>query len=134
MRISKKIVWSERWNINLFENGNFPYKDNPFKTKEEESEEELEEESEENKLEKIKDDYEKFIKYIQNESKGINYDLFKDYFDNVVPSALAKQLYETKNERKNNELVNLMKSILSDLKYKIKRMSKDEIENEKPDK
>ena len=60
--------------------------------------------------------------------------MFKDYFDNVVPSALAKQLYETKNERKNNELVNLMKSILSDLKYKIKRMSKDEIENEKPDK
>ena len=134
MRISKKIVWSERWNINLFENGNFPYKDNPFKTKEEESEEELEEESEENKLEKIKDDYEKFIKYIQNESKGINYDLFKDYFDNVVPSALAKQLYERKNERKNNKLVNLIRSRLSDLKDKIKRMSKDEIENEKPDK
>ena len=47
---------------------------------------------------------------------------------------MAKQLYETKNERKNNELVNLIKSRLNDLKDKIKRMSKDEIENEKPDK
>ena len=60
--------------------------------------------------------------------------MFKDYFDNVVPSALAKQLYERKNKRKNNKLVNLIRSRLSDLKDKIKRMSKDEIENEKPDK
>ena len=57
----------------FFEKGTFPYKGNVFKTKEEESEE--------NKLEKIKDSFKKFIKYIENESKGINYDLFKDYFD-----------------------------------------------------
>ena len=30
-------------------------------------------ESEVNKLEKIKDEYNKFFKYIENESKGINY-------------------------------------------------------------
>ena len=48
------------------------------------------------KLEKIKDD---FYLYIKNDSKGINYDLFKDYFDFVVPSALAKQLYETKDKK-----------------------------------
>ena len=41
-------------------------------------------------LEKIKDEYKKFIVYIENESKGINYDLFKYYFDFLVPSALAK--------------------------------------------
>ena len=48
--------------INFFEKGTFPYKGNVFKTKEEESEE--------NKLEKIKDDYKKFIEYIKNESKN----------------------------------------------------------------
>ena len=38
--------------------------------------------------------------YIENESKSINYDLFKKHFNFAVPSALVKQLYETKNERK----------------------------------
>ena len=41
---------------------------NAFKIKEEESEEE----SGENKLEKIKDDYKKFVKYIEDKSKGID--------------------------------------------------------------
>ena len=52
--------------IGFFEKGAFPYKGNVFKTKEEESEEK--------KLEKIKDKFKKLIKYIENESKGINYD------------------------------------------------------------
>ena len=79
--------------IGFFEKGTFPYKGNVFKIKEKKSEEESEEE--------IKDDYKKFIEYIENESKGINYDLFKDYFDLEVSSALATQLYETKNKNKN---------------------------------
>ena len=58
------------------------------------------EESEENKLEKIKDDYKKFIKYIEDESRGISYDLFKDYFNFVVPSALAKKNIRQKMKRK----------------------------------
>ena len=116
--------------IGFFEKGTFPYKGNVFKTKEEESEEE----SEENKLEKIKDNFKKFIKYIENESKGINYDLFKDYFDLVVPSALAKKLYEAKNKNKNNELVELIKVRWSNLKDVIEKMSEDEIKTEKPDK
>ena len=78
--------------IVFFEKGTFPYKGNVFKTKEEESEE--------NKLEKIKDNFKKFIKYIENESKGINYDLFKDYFDLVVPSALEKKYSKQKIKRK----------------------------------
>ena len=32
---------------------------------------------EEKKLDKIKDDFKKFIEYIENESKGINYDCLK---------------------------------------------------------
>ena len=68
--------------ISFFEKGIFPYKGNVFKSKEEEEEEE---ESEEERLKK-------FIKYIENESKSINYDLFKKHFNFVVPSALIKQL------------------------------------------
>ena len=109
--------------ISFFEKGIFPYKGNVFKTKEEESEEESEEER-----------TKKIIKYIENESKSINYDLFKKHFNFVVPSALIKQLYEIKNKNKNNELVNVIKSGLSDLKDEIKKMSEDEKEIEKPDK
>ena len=79
----KKIVWCENI-IGFLEKGIFPYKGIVFETKEEKSEEESKE--------KIKDDFKKFIKYIENESKGINYDLFKNYFDFVVPSVLAKKL------------------------------------------
>ena len=33
--------------------------------------------------------------------------LFKDYIHSLVPSALAKKLYETKDKKKHNELVEL---------------------------
>ena len=44
-----------------------------------------------------------------------------------------KKLFKTKNKNKNNELINVAKSGLSDLKDEIKEMSKEEIENKKPD-
>ena len=69
--------------IGFFEKGTFPYKGNVFKTKEEESEE--------NKLKKIKDDYKKFFKYIEDESKSINYDLYEKYFYSSVPTVLVKK-------------------------------------------
>ena len=81
-------------------------------------------------LEKIKDDFKKFIEYIENESKGINYDLFKQQFDFLVPSALAKKLNETKKKKKNNELVKRIKNRWSNLKDEIKKMSEDEKEIE----
>ena len=68
---------------------------------------ESEEESEEKKLEKTKDDLNKFYEYIEN--KCINYDLFKDHFDFVAPSTLVKQLYKTKKKKKNYELVEEIK-------------------------
>ena len=116
--------------ISCFEKETFPYKGNVFKTEKEESEEE----SEKNRLEKIQDDYKKRIEYIENKSKGINYNLYEDYFDFIVPSALAIKLFETKDKKKNNELVELIKVRWSNLKDKTKKMSKKEIENEKPDK
>ena len=54
----------------------------------------------------------------------MDYDLFKDYFDSVVPSALAKKLYETKNKNKNNKFVNLIKNIWSNLKDEIEKCLK----------
>ena len=93
---ARKLLDARDEIIDLFEKGIFPYKDNAFKTKEKETEEE----SKESKLEKIKDDYKKSIKYIENESKGINYELFKNYFNFVAPTVLTKQLYEIKIKRK----------------------------------
>ena len=87
--------------IDLFEKGIFPFKGNVLKTKEEESEE--------NKLEKMKDDYKIFLKYIEDESKSISYELFEKHFNFVSPTAITKQLYETTNKNKNNELVNVIK-------------------------
>ena len=74
--------------IDLFENGTFPYKGNVFKTKEEESEE--------NRLEKIKDNYKKHFKYIEDKSIDINYELFKKHFTFSVPTVLAKKIIQNK--------------------------------------
>ena len=73
-----------------------------------------------------------FIKNIENKSKTINYNLFKEYFKFGSPTALTKQLFETKNENKNNDLVNVIKSGLIDLKKEIEKASEEEIELEKP--
>ena len=58
----------------------------------------------------------------------------KDYLNSVVPSALAKKLFETKNKNKNNKLVEVIKNRWSDLNDEIEKLSEDEIKNEKPDK
>ena len=60
--------------------------------------------------------------------------MFKDYFHLVVPSALAKRSYETKNKKKNNELEELIKVRWANLKDEIKEMSEDEIKTGKPNK
>ena len=82
--------------IDAFKTGIFPNIDG-FQIHKESEEEESE------------DDFKRLIKYIENESKAINYDLFEHYFNFVVLSALARYLYETKNKNKNNELVEEIK-------------------------
>ena len=59
--------------------------------------------------------------------------MFKEYFKFESPTDLTKQLFETKNENKNNDLVNVIKSGLIDLKKEIEKASEEEIEIEKPD-
>ena len=82
---AKKLLNTRDDIIDLFEKGIFPYKGNVFKTKESK-------ELEENKLEKIKDDYKKFLKYIEDESKGISYELFEKHFNFVSPTVLVKKI------------------------------------------
>ena len=60
--------------------------------------------------------------------------MFEHHFNFVVPSALAKQLYETKNKikKRNDKLVE--KKRWSNLKDEVEKMSKDEKVTEQPNK
>ena len=78
------------------------------------------------KSQKKKDDFKEFINYIENESKEINYDLFH-LFCLVF---WQNKFYETKN-KKDNELVELIKVRWSNLKDVIEKMSEDEIKIKK---
>ena len=78
LKSAKKLFDARDDIIDLFEKGTFPYKENVFKTKKE------------SKKESKKERSKKFFKY--NESKDINYDLFKEYFDFEVPTVLAKKI------------------------------------------
>ena len=65
---AEKLLNNKQEVIDAFNTGIFPYIDG-FQIKEESE----------------KDDFNNFIEYIENESKGINYGLFKDYFNLIVP-------------------------------------------------
>ena len=52
--------------------------------------------------------------------------MFKHYFGSVVPSALVKKLYETKDKNKSNNTVKLIKNGWSYLTNEIEKMSEDE--------
>ena len=62
---------------------------------------------------------------------SISRELFKDYFKFKMPTAMLKNLYNLNDEKKNNLLVNAIKSGLSNLENEIKKMSEDEIKIEK---
>ena len=52
--------------------------------------------------------------------------MFKDYFKFESLTALTEQLHKIKIKNKNNELVNVIKSGLTDLKDEIEKMFKEE--------
>ena len=72
------------------------------------------------------------IALIERESKDINNDLFKKHFDFSTPIDLAKKIFEIRDVNKNSELVEEIKNRWTNLKDKIEEMSKEEIQNEKP--
>ena len=102
--------------IGFFEKGSFPYKGNVFKTKEEKSEE-IKEETKEGLINNV-------IALIERESKDINNDLFKTHFNFSAPIDLAKKLFETKDRKKNSELVEEIKNRWSNLKDEINCLKK----------
>ena len=73
-----------------------------------------------------KDDVSKFNEWVNKKETGINYELFKKYFKFQRPSDMLKDLYITNDKYKNNKLVNIIKSGLSDLKNEIENMSEEE--------
>ena len=75
-----------------------------------------------------------FLEQIKEEQKTINYNLFKEYFKFESPTVLTKKLYETKDKKKNNKLVELSTVKWSNLKDEVEKMSKEEVEIEKPEK
>ena len=79
-------------------------------------------------------DANEFNELINKEEPDIKSELFKKYFSFQRPIEMLKAVYTTKNRRKKEKLVNVIKSGLSDLKNEIKEMSDDVIEIEKPDK
>ena len=70
---------------------------------------------------------------INKEDAHVNNELFKKHFNFETPSLMYKVLRKTNDEEKNSELMNIFNSGLEDLKKEIKKMSKEEIEIEKPD-
>ena len=65
---------------------------------------------------------------INNKRKKITSELFKKYFSFQRPIEMLKAVYTTKNRRKKEKLVNMIKSWLSDLKNKIKDKIVDTVE------
>ena len=72
----------------------------------------------------------KFNELINKGEMGINRELFKRFFNFQRSSDMLKAAYNTKDKKKNRDLVNLIKIGLSDLKDHIEKMSKHEIEIE----
>ena len=59
--------------------------------------------------------------------------MFKTYFNFSAPIDLEKELFKTKDKKKNSEFVEEIKNRWSNLKVKTEKMSKEEIKNKKPD-
>ena len=60
--------------------------------------------------------------------------MFRKYFNFETPNQLAKNLFQIKDKKKNNDFVEEIKNRWSKLKDGVEEMSKDEKEIENPDK
>ena len=82
-------------------------------------------------LKQKKSEENEFFKYIEN---GINYDLFKKYFDFEAPIQLTKKLFEINYKKKNDDFVEEIKSRWSKLKDETEEMFENGKKIEQPDK
>ena len=76
----------------------------------------------------MKDDLNKLNKWVNKNETGINRELFNKHFKFQRPSYILKIVYNTNDRKKNNGLVNVIKSGLADLKDEIENMSEEEKE------
>ena len=98
------------------------------------SEEEQEEQEEQKQQEEQEKQDKKPFDLEETIDAHVNEEIFQKYFKFQNPSLMYKVLRTLKDkEKKNSNLVNMFNSGLKDLKEEIKKMSKEEIENERPD-
>ena len=67
-----------------------------------------------------KDDLSEFNEWANKNETDINLDLFKKHYNFQRPSDMLKTVYNTNDRKKNNGLVNVIKSGLNDFKMKLK--------------
>ena len=113
-----------------------------YQYKSEEEKEEKEEEKEQQASKKpnkkephkkpAKDDANKFNKWVNREETDINSKIFHKCSSFQRPSDMLKEVYKINDKNKNNKLVDMIKSGLSDLKNEIEDMSEEEKKIEKP--
>ena len=101
-----------------------------------ESEEEKEEQQQTSKKEPLKkptkDDVSNSNEWVNKKEANINNETFQRHFKFQRPSDILQLAYKANNKKKNSELVNIIKSGLSDLENEIENMSEEEKEIEKP--
>ena len=125
LKIAKIFFYGRNMIINALENDIFPLAEEEMPQHEEWTEEEKGEEYIPPK---------EVSEIIAEEEKGINNDLFRYYFKYQNPRHMYKNLDSTKNIERNKIHVDLIKSALTDLKNKNRKMSKNEKRIEQPDK
>ena len=74
----------------------------------------------------MEEEEKEFFKYIDDESKNVNYFLFKYYFNFLKRSDLAEKLFEIKDEEKNNDFVEEIKNRWRKLRDDIEKLSDDD--------
>ena len=73
-----------------------------------------------------------FNEWVNKKETGTNRELFTKHFSFQRPSDMLKTVYNANDRKKNNDLVNVIKSGLNDVKNEIENMGKKEKETEKP--
>ena len=76
----------------------------------------------------------KFNEWVSKKETSINRELFQKHFKFQRPSDMLKALYTTNDKKKNNDLVDVINSRLSDLRKEIEDVSEEEKKFEEPDK
>ena len=73
-----------------------------------------------------------FNDWVNRKETGINSEIFQKHFSFQRSSDMLKALYTTNIKKKNNKLVNVINSRLSDLKNEMENLGEEEKETEKP--